>query len=79
MYWKANPSEMQDFMRKTSVLRTLDHEACNWLTSTDNSTEFLDTLMHNDLFVSKLGDRDHRYHPIFQQFLYQQLDEEDTG
>jgi len=73
---EGQSDEMQDFMRKTSVLRTLDQEACNWLIGAKDSMKFLDTLVQNDLFVSGLGDRDLRYHPIFQQFLYRQLSED---
>ncbi|MEJ2488107.1 MAG: hypothetical protein P8Y68_20505, partial [Anaerolineales bacterium] len=71
---EGQPPEMQAFMMDTSVLRTMDPNACDWLMSTNDSTEKLAYLEQNDLFVSHLGERELRYHPIFQQFLYRQLD-----
>lgn len=65
--------EIQTFMRESSVLRTMGVEACNWLLEIEDSQDRLDYLLQNDLFVSELGHSEFRYHPIFQQFLYQQL------
>ena len=68
--------EFQDFLRDSSVLRTMVPNACNWLLETDNAAEKLAYLQNNDLFVTELGEHEFRYHPIFQQFLYQQLEPE---
>ncbi|MBN2043958.1 MAG: hypothetical protein JW757_02960 [Anaerolineales bacterium] len=66
-------AEMKDFMRKTSVLRSLTTDVCNWLLGIENSNEYLKILQNNDLFISQLGGGDLRYHPLFQQFLNQLL------
>ncbi len=68
--------EMQVFMRDSSVLRSMTPDACNWLHECQDSVEKLATLQNNDLFVVELGQGELRYHPIFQQFLYQQLSDE---
>jgi len=55
------------------VLRTMAPESCNALLEAQDSIEKLAYLTENDLFVVELGDHELRYHPIFQQFLYEQL------
>lgn len=65
--------EIQTFMQWSSVLRTMAPESCNALLEAQDSIEKLAYLTENDLFVVELGDHELRYHPIFQQFLYEQL------
>ena len=66
---EGQQQEMRDFLRATSVLRTMDPEVCNWLISVEDSADKLAYLKQNDLFVSTLNHQELRYHPIFQQFL----------
>lgn len=70
---EGQSSEMQHFLQASSVLRTMIPESCNWLLQEEDSLEKLAYLKNNDLFVVELGDHELRYHPIFQQFLNQQL------
>ena len=70
---EGQSTQMQWFMQCSSVLRTMDPESCNWLLQAKDSVNKLSYLKNNDLFVVELGDHELRYHPIFQQFLYQQL------
>ena len=70
---EGQPPEMQDFMRASAVLRTMTPEACNWLLECDDCAGKLEDLHHNDLFVTRLGEEELRYNPIFQQFLIQQI------
>ena len=70
---QGQPEEMQEFMQSSSVLRTMVPESCNYLLQSEDSLDKLSYLKNNDLFVVELGDHELRYHPIFQQFLYQQL------
>ena len=71
--------EMQTFMRSSAVLRTMIPASCDWLLDSVDSKEKLAFLQNNDLFVASLGEHELRYHPIFQQFLYQQLDSEERA
>lgn len=68
--------EIQTFLQGSSVLRTMAPDSCNYLLETDDSIDKLAFLTHNDLFVVELDDHELRYHPIFQQFLKEQLEPE---
>lgn len=72
---KGQQTEMQRFLCETAVLRTMTPNLCDWLLEIETSEEKLNQLVENDLFVDNLGRGEYRYHPIFQQFLYQQLDQ----
>jgi DNA-binding SARP family transcriptional activator len=76
---EGQSAEMQTFMRRSSVLRTLTPASCDWLMEIDDSLEMMTYLLNNDLFVASLSEDELRYHPIFQQFLYQQLSSEERA
>jgi DNA-binding SARP family transcriptional activator len=71
---EGQPEGMQKFMRDSSVLREMDPEVCNWLLEIQDSEQKIEYLLNNDLFVTELEFFKLHYHPIFQQFLYRQLD-----
>jgi len=70
---EGQAEDIQTFMRNSSVLRTMIPDSCNWLMDIEDSESRLAYLWKNDLFVSELGQFEFRYHPIFKQFLYEQL------
>lgn len=73
------PTAIQDFLLKTSILDRLCGPLCEAITGVDdpecNGHAYLEWLEQADLFLTPLGDeRDwFRYHPLFQEFLHQQL------
>jgi LuxR family maltose regulon positive regulatory protein len=67
------PAEIQEFLKTTSVLRVMTPEICDHLNEGHESSPHLELLRNQDLFVVDLAENGLRYHPIFQQFLYQQL------
>lgn len=78
--FEQQPEEVQRFMKTTSVLRVMAPEICNYLTGNEHGSAYLDLLRKQDMFVADLVDNGLRYHPVFKQFLYQQLGEKErTG
>jgi LuxR family maltose regulon positive regulatory protein len=73
------PVAIQEFLLKTSILDRLCGPLCEALTgvadSERNGHATLEWLQQADLFVTPLGDERawFRYHPLFQEFLQQQL------
>jgi ATP/maltotriose-dependent transcriptional regulator MalT/DNA-binding SARP family transcriptional activator len=72
---EGQSDDIRMFMRHSSVFQTMVPEACNFVLEIVAGAEKLGFIQNNDLFVTELGGGELRYHPIFQQFLYQQLDE----
>jgi len=73
------PAAIQDFLLKTSILDRLCGPLCEAIIGVAdpecNGRAYLEWLHQADLFLTPLGDeRDwFRYHPLFQEFLRQQL------
>jgi DNA-binding SARP family transcriptional activator len=71
------PADIQPFLRLTAVLRTLTAAACNYLRQSTDSRQMLRYLLENGLFIVNLGDGHLRYHHLFREILYNQLDPAD--
>jgi ATP/maltotriose-dependent transcriptional regulator MalT/two-component SAPR family response regulator len=70
------PADLQDFLSMTSVLPQLDVQVCNYLWRQNDSLANLRYLEEHGLFVFPLGPGQWRYHPLFQELLTHQLDEQ---
>jgi ATP/maltotriose-dependent transcriptional regulator MalT/DNA-binding SARP family transcriptional activator len=67
------PQDIKDFMLATSVLRIMTPDICDALLESDGSETVFQYLRNQNLFIVDLEPKGLRYHPIFKQFLYQQL------
>ncbi|MEW6179424.1 MAG: LuxR C-terminal-related transcriptional regulator [Chloroflexota bacterium] len=69
------PPHIQDFLLKTSILSTLTPEACNLLTSREDSADLLEKLFKSNLFIQPLDEqfRYYRYHSLFAELLRNRL------
>ena len=61
--------EIRKFLIKTSILRVLTPDVCNFVRDKDNSEQILKYLVKNDLFIIQLDDQKYRYHHLFHDFL----------
>ena len=61
--------EIRDFLIKSSVLRVLTPENCNFVCQMTGSEEILKYLLENGLFVYQLNINQYRYHHLFHDFL----------
>jgi ATP/maltotriose-dependent transcriptional regulator MalT/DNA-binding SARP family transcriptional activator len=68
---------IQNFLRSTAVLRVMQPNFCDDFLQVDNSLSTFRFLVDLDLFVVDLSDDGYRYHPIFKQFLLEQLSEQE--
>ncbi|MFO7814872.1 MAG: BTAD domain-containing putative transcriptional regulator [Halanaerobiales bacterium] len=68
--------EVRKFLIKTSILRVLTPEVCDYVRAKDNSDQILKYLVKNDLFIIQLDDNKYRYHHLFHDFLKEQAKEE---
>ena len=66
------PTEVQEFLLSSAVLRQLDANACNALLDIENSTEILRSLVERGLFTFSVDDVSYRYQRLFQDFLLDQ-------
>ncbi|MCA9979216.1 MAG: AAA family ATPase [Anaerolineales bacterium] len=66
--------EIQQFLRITSVLRTMTPRLCNDLRQAHDSDYILRYLREHALFVVDIGAGHMRYHHLFRDFLQHQLD-----
>lgn len=73
------PFDLQEFLKKTSVLEYLDSRICNAVAQVKNASGQLRYLVQENMFVQKIeGDFEvYRYHSMFRDFLKSQLTEED--
>ncbi len=67
------PATVQDFTKKTSILSIMTADACNVIFGLRNSKAMLENLERRNLFLSKLGEGQFKYHPLFRDFLRNQL------
>lgn len=73
------PPEIQDFLKKTSVLEVLDSQICGEAAQTEYASGLLNYLLERNLFIraAKESDQGYRYHPVFRDFLQCQLQKEE--
>ncbi|MCA9977394.1 MAG: hypothetical protein KC413_16660, partial [Anaerolineales bacterium] len=67
------PSDVQDFLRVTAVLRQMTPALCDCLRQANDSQQLLRYLVENGLFVVTVGDGHIRYHHLFRDLLRHQL------
>jgi LuxR family maltose regulon positive regulatory protein len=72
------PPNVQIFLLATSVLRTMDGAACDYLLGVEGSIETLHELHESGLFVVSMGDDVYRYHRLFHDFLWTELRRDPT-
>jgi LuxR family maltose regulon positive regulatory protein len=75
------PTDIQDFLLRTSVLDRMNGSVCNALTGRTDGRGVLETLERDNLFVVPLDDRRHwyRYHHLFADVLRGRLLDERPG
>ncbi len=72
------PGDVQDFLRRTSLLPYLSAELCNAFLGSANASAVLDALERNHLFISRLAERPgrcYRYHALFQDLMLRCLEQ----
>lgn len=75
------PFDLQEFLKKTSVLEYLDSHICNEVAQIKNAAGQLRYLVQENMFVQKTGGNFevYRYHSMFRDFLKSQLTEEEQA
>lgn len=68
------PPDIRSFLHVTSVLREMTAETCDCLRVANDSAEILDYLLANGMFLVDRGDGHLRYHYLFRELLYHQLE-----
>jgi len=73
---ERQPTELQEFLLRTSILDQLCPGLCRAVTGTGDAHHLLDRLTRENLFVTALDDRDewYRYHHLFAELLRAQLE-----
>jgi LuxR family maltose regulon positive regulatory protein len=66
---------MQVFLKHSAILETMTPDACNTILGVNNSSQLLRYLEKRNLFVSKSGENEYKYHRLFRNFLKQQLED----
>ncbi|MDX1615021.1 MAG: BTAD domain-containing putative transcriptional regulator, partial [Candidatus Promineifilaceae bacterium] len=72
------PTDVQAFLRITAVLPELTPTICDHLRRANDSAQLLRYLHDHGLFIVDLGGGHSRYHHLFRDLLYQQLDPADA-
>jgi LuxR family maltose regulon positive regulatory protein len=68
------PPSVQAFLLETSILKHLTGDLCDAVTGQTGGREMLSRLWHDNLFVERLGEKNrYRYHDLFAEMLYSQL------
>lgn len=70
---EKQPPEYKNFLLKTSILRYLDIDACDFLLDIQNSIDILSDLYYSGLFVEQIHPGLYRYHHMFREFLESRL------
>jgi LuxR family transcriptional regulator, maltose regulon positive regulatory protein len=73
---QQQPADVRRFLRTTAVLRQLAAPTCDCLRQAGDSGQLLAHLLHQGLFVVERGEGQLRYHHLFRDLLYQQLEPE---
>lgn len=68
------PAGVRDFLIRTSILRFLESDVCDFLLDLQNSQDLLSDLYRSGLFLEQLKPGVYRYHHIFREFLLSHLD-----
>ncbi|GEN44791.1 BTAD domain-containing putative transcriptional regulator [Alkalibacillus haloalkaliphilus] len=67
------PKLTQTFLIQTSILDELSGASCDNLLKVGGSDEILNTLLKQNLMISKIGTEQYQYHPLFKTFLVRRL------
>ena len=69
------PADTRQFLKSTSILKTIEPDFANDLLGIDDSEQRLDELEEANLFVVKFGGEEpaYRYHALFREFLLGQF------
>jgi LuxR family maltose regulon positive regulatory protein len=67
------PSEVRQFLRRTSVAEGITPSFADWLTGRAGSARILEQLNRENLFVSRDPQGSYRYHPVLRQVLLGEL------
>ncbi len=69
------PTDLQDFLLRTSVLSRLESSLCNYVLNIENSHEILESIDKRRLFIIPLDDKRQwfRYHQLFREMLFDRL------
>ncbi len=72
---QQQPTHIQEFLLKTSILDRLSAPLCDAVTDRENSQQLLEQLRKENLFLSTLDDENQwfRYHSLFANLLQQRL------
>jgi LuxR family maltose regulon positive regulatory protein len=77
------PPHVRDFLLQTAVLRWMTVDLCNTLLHRDDAAQVFRTLEAQHLFIERIEEEDgplrFRYHPLFHEFLLEQLAQWDPG
>ena len=75
------PTDVQDFLLRTSVLTELTPALCKHVTGRDDAGTLLARIASEELFVVRLGDgdQDYRYHQLFAEMLAAELERRHPG
>jgi len=75
------PDRIQDFLRRSAVLRDMSAQLCEDILQMPRSAAMLAEVERQNLFITRFGDETSgisRYHNLFRAFLVQQLREKDA-
>ena len=70
---QREPTRISDFMKQTSILRVVTSEACREVLGLRNAGTLLRVVEQRNLFLSRLAEGQYKYHPLFRDFLENQL------
>ena len=73
----GQPKNIQEFLIKTSILRKMSGDLCDFVTGIENSQKILDLLEKGGVFISSMGCDNYwfKYHSLFSSFLKSILEE----
>ncbi|MDI6841106.1 MAG: sigma 54-interacting transcriptional regulator [bacterium] len=69
------PEDVQSFLLKSSILESMEPKLLNNLFRINNAIKILNSLLSLNLFISTIEEKENffKYHPIFREFLLNQL------
>jgi ATP/maltotriose-dependent transcriptional regulator MalT/DNA-binding SARP family transcriptional activator len=65
--------DLRYFLKRSSVLDVMTPEACRYVLKVKKPEVQLEELVNSNLFVTRTGSGEYRYHRLFREFLYDQL------
>ncbi len=68
------PEDIHSFLVRSSILRFLESDVCDFLLDIQDSQEILSSLYHSGLFLEQLKPGVYRFHHMFRNFLLNHLD-----